>query len=111
MMIPVTTLALVIPLTVALADDIPHLNVEPVCHGIARQGALDLEPGQSVQQAFRSCVTSEMAVRRQLVKQWSGFTASERTNCIGEATAGGQSSYTDLLTCLQMSRDARKLAQ
>jgi hypothetical protein len=52
-----------------------------------------------------------MTVRRQLVKQWSGFTASERTNCIGEATAGGQSSYTDLLTCLQMSRDARKLAQ
>jgi len=108
MMIPVTTLALVTQLTVLVADDVPRFNLEPVCRGIAQQGGLDLEPNQSVRQDLESCIKSEMAVRDQLVQQWSAFTATDKANCIGESTAGGLPSYTDLLTCLQMARDARK---
>jgi hypothetical protein len=109
MMIPVMALAVVSQLVVTIADDVPRFNLEPVCHGIARQGGLDLEPNQSVRQDFNSCMKSEMAIRDQLVEQWSTFKASDKSNCIGETNAGGMPSYTDLLTCLQMARDASKL--
>jgi len=107
MMIPV--MALVTQLVVTIADDVPRFDLEPVCHGIARQGGLDLEPNQSARQDFNSCMKSEMATRDQLVEQWSTFKASDKSNCIGETNAGGMPSYTDLLTCLQMARDASKL--
>jgi hypothetical protein len=110
MMIPATALALVTQL-MTIADNVPRFNLEPVCHGIAEQGGLDLEPGRSARQDFTTCMTSEMAMRDQLVKQWSRFKASDKANCIGEASAGGLSSYTDLMTCLQMAKDANGLGQ
>jgi hypothetical protein len=109
MIIPVAALALITQLAFTVADGVPRFNPEPVCRGIAQQGGLDLEPNKSARQDFKSCIRSEMAIRGKLVRQWSTFKPSDRANCIGEATAGGQSSYTDLLTCLQMARDASKL--
>ncbi len=105
----ISVMALVTQLVVTIADDVPRFDLEPVCHGIARQGGLDLEPNQSARQDFNSCMKSEMAIRDQLVEQWSTFKASDKSNCIGETNAGGMPSYTDLLTCLQMARDASKL--
>ena len=77
MMIPVMALALVSQLVVTIADDVPRFDLEPVCQGIARQGGLDLEPNQSARQDFNSCMKSEMAIRDQLVEQWSTFKASD----------------------------------
>jgi hypothetical protein len=111
MMIPVMTLALVAQLTVTIADGVPRFNLQPVCRGIAQQGGLDLEPNQSAQNDYRSCLKSEMAVRRQLIKQWSTFKPSNRASCIGESSAGGLPSYTGLLSCLQMAGDASRLGQ
>jgi hypothetical protein len=111
MMIPVMTLALVSQLTVTIADSVPHFNLEPVCRGIAQQSGLDLEPNQSIQHDFNSCLKSEMAIRRQLLKQWSSFKSSNRLNCIGESSAGGLPSYTALLSCLQMAKAASQLGQ
>jgi hypothetical protein len=108
-MIPVSALTLVTQLTVTIADRVPSFNLEPVCRGIAQQGGLDLEPNKTVRQDFRICIKSEMAIRGKLVKQWSTFKASDKANCIGESNAGGLASYTDLLTCLQMARDASKM--
>jgi hypothetical protein len=111
MLIPVMTLALVAQLTVTIADNVPHFDLKPVCHGIAQQGGLDLEPGQGVRQDFVRCIKSETAIRDRLVKQWPTFKASDKTNCIAESSAGGIASYTDLLTCLQMANDAGRLNQ
>jgi hypothetical protein len=108
-MIPVSALTLVTQLTVTIADRVPSFNLEPVCRGIAQQGGLDLEPNKTVRQDFRICIKSEMAIRGKLVKQWSTFKASDKATCIGESNAGGLPSYTDLLTCLQMARDASKM--
>src|SRR3984885_498054 len=33
------------------------------------------------------------------------FSIDDRTHCISETTMGGESSYTELLTCLEMARD------
>jgi hypothetical protein len=108
-LIPATALALVAQLSAAIADGVPRYNLQPICRGIAQQGGMSLLPNQSAPKDYKSCITSEMTVRRQLVKQWPTFKASNKANCIGENSAGGLPSYTGLLSCLQMAKDASKL--
>jgi hypothetical protein len=55
------------------------------------------------------CLKAEKVDRKTMIKEWSQFSASDRKHCIAEATMGGESSYTDLLTCLEMARDVRQL--
>jgi hypothetical protein len=88
---------------------IPDLNVDPVCRGIAQQAANPSEKG-GPDLAFSQCVESEQAMRQKLVGEWSTFLPSEKTNCIGSEMSG-LASYTDLLSCLEMARDARQLNQ
>ena len=90
----------------ARSDDIPTLDVNPVCHGIAMQG--ELEAGLQ-QTSFKQCVDSEQATREEIKKSWSTFTTADRTHCVALAKTGGESSYTELLTCMEMARDVRKL--
>jgi hypothetical protein len=92
----------------AMADDVPVLNVKPVCRGIADQSAEPSERG-GPDLAFDQCVQSEQSVRQELAKQWSSFGASDKMHCTKEATMGGEASYTDLLTCLEMARDVKAL--
>jgi hypothetical protein len=108
-LIPATALALVAQLTVAIADGVPRYNLAPVCRGIAQQGGMSLLPNQSAPKDYKSCIRSEMVVRRQLAKLWPTFKASNKANCIGENSAGGLSSYTGLLSCLQMAQEANKM--
>ena len=90
----------------ARSDDVPTLDVNPVCHGIAMQG--ELEAGLQ-QTSFQQCVQSEQATRDELRKQWSTFTTADKTDCVALAKTGGESSYTELITCMEMARDVRKL--
>jgi hypothetical protein len=108
-LIPATALALVAQLTVAIADGVPHYNLEPLCRGIAQQGGMSLLPNQSPKKDYRSCIASELKVRHQLVKLWPTFKAANKANCIGENSTGGLSSYTGLLSCLQMAQEAGKM--
>ena len=45
----------------------------------------------------------------QLEKEWSTFTTADKTDCVSLANTGGESSYTELITCMEMARDVRKL--
>ena len=92
----------------ARSDDIPTLDVNPVCHGIAMQG--ELEAGLQ-KTSFQECVKSEQDVRQQIKKEWSTFSTADKTHCVSLAKTGGESSYTELITCLEMARDVRKLHQ
>jgi hypothetical protein len=109
-LVAATVLALAAPSTVAFADGVPRYDLAPLCRGIAQQGGMSLLPNQGAPKDYKSCISSEMAVRRQLVKQWPSFKASNKANCIGENSAGGLPSYTGLLSCLQMAKDASKLS-
>jgi hypothetical protein len=104
------TIAVLASLTVSISpirsDEYPTLNVAPVCHGITEQS--DLEVGLR-SSSFDECVRAEQAEREAIIKEWSTFSSSDRTHCIAEATMGGESSYTELVTCLEMARDVRKL--
>jgi len=93
----------------AQSQALPDLNVDPVCHGIAQQAAAPSEKG-GPDLAISQCVQSEQAMRQKLVNEWSTFLPTEKTNCIGEQM-GGMASYTDLVSCLEMAKDARQLNQ
>ncbi len=108
-LLPATALALVAQLAVAIADDAPRYNLDPLCRGIAQQGGMSLLPNQGPRKDYRSCIMSEMKVRYQLVKLWPTFKTGNKVNCIGENSAGGLPSYTGLLSCLQMAQQAGKL--
>ncbi len=58
---------------------------------------------------FDECIKAEQEDRDAMIKEWANFTADEKRHCIAEATMGGDSSYTELITCLEMARDVRLL--
>jgi hypothetical protein len=90
----------------ARSDQYPVLNVAPVCHGIADQS--DLEAGLRASN-FDDCMKSEQTDREAMIKEWSTFSADDKSHCITETTMGNEASYTDLVTCMEMARDVREL--
>jgi hypothetical protein len=107
-MILPAALMLGVHLMIPVADSVPTLNVEQVCSGIAQQGGVTFHDPQ-IGQEKKDCLDSEQAIRDQLVKQWSSFAPADRGACTNEARMGGDSSYTELLTCLEMARDVRTM--
>jgi hypothetical protein len=92
----------------ARADEIPVLDVDPVCRGIAQQAGDPSERG-GPDLSFSRCVKNEQATRQKLAEEWTTFAPADKANCVGATKAGGQASYTDLITCLELARDARKM--
>jgi hypothetical protein len=112
----VTELAMILPsalmlgthLLTPVADRVPVLNVEQVCQGIAQQGGSSFhDPAIATER--QDCITSEQEVRKQLVQRWSSFPTADKRACTVESEMGGDSSYTELLTCLEMARDVRNM--
>jgi hypothetical protein len=104
---PAIAIAMIMPTILsARSDDIPTLDVNPVCRGIATQG--ELEAGLQ-QTSFQQCVKSEQEVREQMKKEWSTFSTADKSHCVALAKTGGESSYTELITCMEMARDVRQL--
>jgi hypothetical protein len=103
-MMPFPVMLVGAQLAFAVADAVPRYNVEPSCRAAA-EGSLGLAQDKA------ACIADENAARDQLVKEWSGFSTADRSTCTGLTSMGGQSTYTELLTCLEMTRDARKLAK
>ena len=104
------TIAVLASLTVSVSptrsDEYPTLNVAPICHGITDQS--DLAEGLR-KVSFDQCLQAEQVDRETMIKEWSTFSADDKRHCIALATTGGESSYTELLTCLEMARDVREL--
>jgi hypothetical protein len=107
-MILPAVLALSAHLAMPAADSVPNLNVEQVCQGIAQQGGASFHDSQIAQEK-KECLDSEQAVRDELAKQWPNFNPTDKVACTNEARMGGDSSYTELLTCLEMARDVRAM--
>jgi hypothetical protein len=87
---------------IAVAQGVPTIDITPSCKAAAKGSA-------GMQQDYESCRKSEDAARELLVRQWSGFLAADRGSCYRLTTTGTPGTYTELLTCLEMKRDARKL--
>ena len=104
--VAVILIAMIPPLS-ARSDDIPTLDVRPVCRGIASLSADPLAAG--LKATFEECVKSEQGVREQIKQAWPTFSEADKKHCIALAKTGGEASNTELLTCLEMSRDVRAL--
>jgi hypothetical protein len=50
-----------------------------------------------------ACTNDETQAKNELTKRWSSFSASQRRECVGASSVGGEKSYVELLTCLEMS--------
>jgi hypothetical protein len=110
MIIDPLTLALAGHLVIAVADKVPALNVEPSCRGSA-QVAVPKADGQlpTMQEIRETCLNKEHEARDRLKEDWSKFTSEHRASCIRSTSAGGIPSYIELLTCLEIADQARKL--
>ena len=99
-MIPFSAMMVGGHLLIAVADRVPDLNFEPICRD---SGALDLAGKDDMQ----DCLKAEGAARDALGKQWGQFASADRTRCLRLATSNGSASYVEVLTCLEMDRDAK----
>jgi hypothetical protein len=102
-MMPFAALALGTNL-VMVAADVPKLNVEPSCKTAGVEG-------MALGRTTESCLNDEKGAREQLVKDWSTFSGADKSHCLSMVSTGGSPSYVELLSCLEMSRDAKKIAQ
>jgi hypothetical protein len=91
-------------LLVAVVDRVPNLNFEPICRDGAAQ-SLGVKDDSAV------CMNDEKAARDQLAQKWDEFASADRTRCVRMSTTERTASYIEVLTCLEMNRDAKKLRQ
>ena len=90
-------------LLVMVADNVPALNVEPSCRAAAQAAIM---AGRN----FDSCMHDEKAARDQLFAEWTRFRPSDRLECTQLNSTGGPQSYVELLSCLELTYDARNIA-
>ena len=86
-------------LIVAVANRVPNFDFLPGC-----QLAVTVTTA-----ALKSCIRDERNARKTLIKSWARFAPQDQMKCSEETNLGGPPSYVELLTCLQIAADARKL--
>ena len=80
----------------------PHLEVRTSCKAAAR-GAVMLGRDEN------ACLADESAALGSLRQNWGKYSATDKSQCVGMTKTGGPASYVELLSCLEIMRDARNL--
>jgi hypothetical protein len=104
----VSTTLLLSAVLAAWSDEVPVLDLQPICRGIA-QGAAGAGERGGPDLSFARCMRSEQAVRKRLVNTWPKYAPDDRQHCVAETTMGGLASYTNLLGCLKSASEAHKM--
>jgi hypothetical protein len=104
--IAVGPLLLSLQVAVAFADDPPKLDVDTTCNA-AYQFAIS----SSRDKDKEACLDDEHAAEDTIGKNWSKFSANDKTTCIGMVKTGGPASYVELLSCLEIMRDAKEYSE
>jgi hypothetical protein len=84
----------------AAPDRLPQFDPVKICRS---GGALWGTP----RQAAESCVRSEQEARAVLENSWNEILPADRTHCSLLVSTGGPPSYVELLSCVEMAREAR----
>jgi hypothetical protein len=87
----------------AEGDSVPTFNVEPHCRAVAAEAT---PVGDSA-----VCMQDEQKARAQLVQEWTQFTRADKDHCLPLALMAPEPTYSGLLTCLEVERDARRLRE
>jgi hypothetical protein len=99
--IAVAPLLFSLQVATAFADDPPKLDVNTSCNAAAQfalSGGRDKE----------GCLGDEHEAESTIGKNWSKYNAADKTQCVGTVTTGGPPSYVELLSCLEVMRDAKE---
>jgi hypothetical protein len=86
----------------AAADNVPKLNVGPSCEAAAR-GAV------AAGRDKEACLGDERQAQEQATKNWSQYRSADKEECVGMINKGGPASYVELLSCLEVMRDAKNI--
>ena len=78
----------------------PKLDVRTTCR---RSQPLT---GRDQQTAYQGCMRDEADAQKDLIKTWSTFKPSAQAICVQETKIGGAPSYVEVLTCLQLDKEA-----
>jgi hypothetical protein len=84
------------------ADPVPKFDIGPSCRSAGAAAVLATRD-------TAACERDEITARDTLEKEWSQFTPSDQRRCVGLSTLGGDPSYVELLTCLEMAKGAKEL--
>jgi hypothetical protein len=88
---------------IAAADDVPQLNVNPSCEAAAQGSVVQ---GRNKE----ACLVDERGAQEELAKKWSEIPPAYKQQCVSLVNKGGPSSYVELLSCLEVMRDARSIS-
>jgi hypothetical protein len=100
--IALVTLLLGLQASLGAADSPPKLDVVPSCNAAAR-GAI------SSGRDREACLADERTAEDVLTQNWSKYDSADKTQCIGNVKTGGPASYVELLSCLEIMRDAKAI--
>ena len=87
---------------ITVADTVPDLDLTPTCSAAREMGVI---AGRTKE----ACVHDENDARDRLRVQWAEFPAADRTRCTQSTSMGGVPSYVEMLTCLEIAKQARTL--
>ncbi|HEY6024331.1 MAG TPA: hypothetical protein VIV34_09160 [Pseudolabrys sp.] len=85
-----------------VADTIPKFDVARTCRPAAVAGTM---PGREAS----ACQKDENDARSKLEQDWAHYSAAQRTQCASFAALDHAPSYVELLTCLEMAKQAAEL--
>ena len=80
----------------------PNLQVGASCEAAGRYGSV-------LGRNKEACLADETAAQDTLKQNWSKYAASDKSDCLGMVTTGGPASYVELLSCVEILRDARNI--
>jgi len=87
----------------ARADSPPKLNVGSSCDAAAK-GAI------SAGRDKEACLGDELAAQEMLAKNWAQYSRAHKIQCVSMTTHGGPS-YVELISCLDIMRDADAISK
>src|SRR5271154_4198442 len=92
---------------------------EDKTRGVVAAGPPTLQVGPSCEVAGRSavvlgrnkeaCLADEKAAEDTLKQNWSKFSAEVKSQCVGLEITGGAASYVELVSCMEVMRDAKSI--
>ena len=88
---------------VILAADMPKFDVERTCRPAAAVGL----PGRTA----AACQRDENEARTKLEQEWTRYNAAQRSQCKNFAGLDRAPSYVELLTCLEIAKQAAELPE
>src|SRR5690242_6706809 len=105
-LIGIVAAALGVQIHTAIADEVPTFDIRKSCKADVQA----YQSNASGQASSTGCLKDEENARTTLVSQWTQFAADSRTRCVRMVGDGAASqSYVELLTCLQIAKDAKGL--